>query len=289
MVAPALLFTLVLGIYPMIASLWISFLDYDLLSVANEGSSFVGLRNYVTLFGDPRFLQTLVNTVVFTLLAVAISILLGVILSQAANAPMPGRSILRTVLCLPWLVPPAVAAAIWMWLFQTERSPINAVARDAGLIGNNIGFLTDSGTWGPFSIPMMSVIAVRVWNGLPFVIIFLLAALQSIPKDHYEAAQIDGANAWSRFRHVTLPALGPVLAVLVALLFMTGFGHFEINYVMTGGGPQNLTNVLAVFSYQQAFSFFRFDYGAAASGVILVLTSLVCVFYIRAQIRSDND
>lgn len=257
--------------------------------MAEHGPPSVGPRNYASLRDDPRFVQTLANTVVFMVIAVGASIGLGLVLARAANAPFRGRSVLRTAICVPWFVPPAVAAAIWMWLLQTERSPITAVLQGLGLTDGAIRYLTDTATLGPVSLPMPSVVAVRVWNGLPFVVILLLAALQSIPKDHCEVAQIDGAGAASRFRHVTLPALSPVIGVLLVLLFMTGFGHFEINYIMTGGGPQNLTNVLAVFSYQQAFGFFRFDTAAAASGVILVLTSIVCVFYIRARIRADHD
>ena len=285
MVAPALILTLFLGIWPMIASMQISFQDYDLLRVREHGTPFVGLRNYITVFNDPKFVQTVVNTVLFTAIAVTGVIGLGLLYSQVLNARFRGRTVVRLLVVVPWFVPPVVASAIWMWMLNADRSPINDLLMDWGLIDSNIRFLTDRDSWGPFSIPMFSVAAVRIWNGLPFVVVFLLAGLAAIPKDLYEAADIDGANLIQKFRHITLPLLMPVLGVLLMLLIMTGLGHFEINYIMTGGGPSNLTNILAIFSYQQAFEVWRFDNGAAASGVILLLTGIVCVIYIRNQIK----
>jgi ABC-type sugar transport system permease subunit len=287
MVAPALILALALGIYPMLSSLVMSFQHYDLLRIREIGTPFAGFDNYIAVFSDPRFLQTVGNTVLFTIIAVAISVTMGLFLAQIVNANFRGRAIVRTLVCIPWFVPPVVAAAIWMWLLQTDRSPINYLLSDLGLIDSNIRFLTDTSTLGPVSIPMLAVSVVRAWNGLPFIVIFLLAGLQSIPTSLYEAADVDGANVWQKFRFITLPMLKPVLAVLLTLLFMGGLGHFEINYVMTGGGPQNLTNIMAVYSYQQAFMFFKFDYAAAASGVILVMTSLISIFYIRTQVRTS--
>jgi multiple sugar transport system permease protein len=285
MLTPALLITAALGIYPMLNSLWMSFVEFDLLRIHDFGTPFVGFDNYAAVFADPRFVQTVVNTVLFTALAVSATLAIGLLFAQLLSANFRGRTILRMLVCVPWFVPPAVASAVWMWLLNTDRSPFNFLLRDWGLISSNIRFLTDSTSWGPFSLPMLSIVAVRVWHGLPFAFIFILAAMQSIPKSLYEAAEVDGATLMQRFVHVTLPSLRPVLAVLVTLLIIGGLGSFEINYIMTGGGPQNLTNVMAVYSYQQAFSFFRFDLASAASGIIFILTGLISVFYLRSQFR----
>ncbi|MEP4770353.1 MAG: sugar ABC transporter permease [Roseibium sp.] len=287
MVAPALLLTAILGMYPMIKTVIISFQKYDLLSIHRDGITWVGLTNYANILSDERFLQTVSQTVIFTILAVAISVAMGLFLSQIINARFRGRGIVRTVILSPWFVPPVTASAIWIWLLDSSTSPINHLFRDWGLIDSNIRFLTDSSTVGPFSIPMMSIVAVRCWNGLPFIIIFLLAGLQSIPKSLYEAADMDGAGIVQKFRHITLPMLRPVLLILLALLFLGGFGHFEMNYVMTAGGPRNLTNVLAVWTYQEGFEFLRFDKAAAASGIILIMTVFVSAFYLWAQSK-DN-
>lgn len=288
MVLPAVLLTLFLGLIPMLTSLGWSFLEYDLLRVQEHGTPFVGLENYQTVLGDDRFLRSISNTFLMTGLVVVIAITLGLLLAHAMRAEYRGRAIVRVLICAPWFVPPVVAAAIWTWLMNADRSPINAVLMDLGLIDSNIRFLTDSATWGPFSIPLLSVTAVRVWNGLPFVVIFLLAGMQSIPRDLYEAVDVDGGNLWSKFRYVTLPLLRPILGVLIMLLLITGIGHFEINYIMTGGGPQDLTNVMAVYSYLQAFSFFRFDLASAAGGLILIITGVICIFYIRTQLRNEG-
>ena len=285
MVAPAMLITAALGVYPMLFSLWMSFVEYDLLRINEFGTPFVGLDNYVEVFSDPRFVQTLLNTIIFTVLAVAATLGFGLLLSQVLNTNYRGRTAMRMLVCVPWFVPPAVASAIWMWLLNTDRSPINFLLQDLGLITSNVRWLTDSATWGPFSIPMMSIVAVRVWNGLPFAVIFLLAALQSIPRSLYEAAEVDGASLMQKFRYVTLPMLRPVLAILITLLVIGGVGSFEINYIMTGGGPQNLTNIMAVYSYQQAFSFYRFDLASAASGVIFIMTGFISIFYLRSQLK----
>lgn len=287
MLAPAILFTLALGIYPMLASIYISFLEYDLLRVRTHGTPWVGFENYLHVFNDAKFVQTIVNTGIFTALSVSGVVTFGLLLSQVLNGEYKGRVIMRLLVCVPWFVPPVVASAIWMWLLNTDRSPINHLLMEWGFIESNIRFLTGRESWGPFSVPMFSIVAVRIWNGLPFVVIFLLAGLQSIPKSLYEAAEVDGANLLQKFRYVTLPLLAPVLGVLLMLLIITGLGHFEINYIMTGGGPQNLTNTMVIYSYQQAFEAWRFDIAAAASGIVLIATGLIAVVYIRRQLRKD--
>ena len=283
MVAPALLITALLGIYPMIRTMILSFQSYDLLS--EERNQWVGLENYREIMSDDRFIQTVLQTVVFTFLAIFLVVVLALFLAQVVNAEFRGRAVMRTLIFTPWFVPPVVASAIWIWLLNANVSPINHMLLEAGVIERKIRFLTDSDTWGPFSIPMLSVTAVRVWNGLPIAIVFILAGLQSIPRSLYEAADMDGAGVVSKFFHVTLPLLRPVLLVLLALFFMGGFGHFEMNYVMTNGGPRNLTNVLAVWTYQEGFQFLRFDRAAAASGIVLLMTSVVAVLYIWLQAK----
>ena len=289
MVAPALIITIILGVYPMIDTMLISFQSYDLLSIQTEGTKWVGLDNYREILANEKFLQTVSQTVIFTILAVGVSVAIGLFLAQVINADIRGRAILRTVILSPWFVPPVVATAVWLWLLEANTSPINAFLLDAGIVERKIRFLTDSDTLGPFSIPMLSIVAVRCWNGLPIIIIFLLAGLQSIPKSLYEAAEMDGGGVWAKFRYVTLPMLRPVLMVLFALLFLGGFGHFEMNYIMTGGGPRNLTNVLAVWTYQEGFQFLRYGKAAAAGGIVLVMCAFVSVFYLWAQSKDNRS
>jgi len=288
MVAPALLLVLALGVYPMVDSLRLSMVQYDLMRLDTDGTPFVGFANFQTIFENPRFLGAFLNTIIFAVIAVGCVTFLGLLIAQVLNLNMRGRGALRTLVLVPWVIPPVVASAIWMWMFQPERSPINQVLKAMGLIEGNIKFLTDAtNTLGPLSIPMLAVSTVRIWGGLPFVTVMILAGLQSIPNDIYESAEIDGAGTLQKFWFVTIPMLRSTLAILVTLLFIGGLGHFEINYIMTGGGPGNLTNILAVMSYQQAFTQYRFDLASAISSVILVLTGIVAALYIRDRMTHD--
>ena len=288
MVAPALLLVLALGVYPMLDSLRLSMLQYDLMRMDTDGTPFVGFANFRTIFENPRFLGAFLNTIIFAVIAVGSVTFLGLLIAQVLNLNMRGRGALRTLVLVPWVIPPVVASAIWMWVFQPERSPINQVLKALGLIEGNIKFLTDAtNTLGPLSIPMLAVSTVRIWGGLPFVTVMILAGLQSIPNDIYESAEIDGAGTFQKFWFVTIPMLRATLAILVTLLFIGGLGHFEVNYIMTGGGPGNLTNILAVMSYQQAFTQYRFDLASAISSVILVLTGIVAALYIRDRMTHD--
>ena len=288
MVAPALIVSLLLGIYPVIDTFRISLLQYDLLRIGQEGTSFVGFQNYLEVFQNSQFLQALINTVLFTAIAVTAVTTLGLLVAQLLNAEFRGRGLVRMVAMIPWFVPPVVASMIWLWMFQTDRSPINQVLRELGLISTNIQFLTDTSSFAYISLPMLSVSAVRVWGGLPFVTLFLLAGLQSLPKDIYEAAKIDGAGQFQRFFLITLPLLRPVLGILLVLLILGGLGHFDVNYIMTKGGPQGLTNLLSILSYQQAFVFFRFDLAAAVSTLIVLLTAPLAIYYIVNQVRDPS-
>ena len=287
MVAPALILSLVLGVYPMIESLRMAFLDYNLTSRGTKGTPFIGLANYRAIFNDPTFSQALLNTVLFLVIVVSLVIALGLLVAMALHVDFKGRGLVRSLALIPWFIPPVVASSIWMVMFQPERSPINQILRELGLITVNLKFLTDAtSVFGPITVPMLAVSAVRVWTGLSFTTVMILAGLQSIPLEMYEAADIDGANVWTKFWFLTLPMLRPVLAVLVTLLSIGSVGHFEINYIMTGGGPLNATNILAVKTYTEAFAFFRFGTAAAMSSIILVFTSIIAFFYIRDQVRS---
>lgn len=287
MVAPALILSLVLGLYPMFESLRMAFLDYNLTTRETRGTPFIGLANYRAIIADPAFTQVLTNTVLFLIIVVSLVVFLGLFVAMALHVNFRGRGLVRSLALIPWFIPPVVASSIWMVMFQPERSPINQILVGLGLIEYNLKFLTEATqVLGPITVPMLAVSAVRVWTGLSFTTVMILAGLQSIPEEMYEAADIDGAGYWTKFWYLTLPMLRPVLAVIVTLLSIGSVGHFEINYIMTGGGPLNSTNILAVKTYAEAFAFFRFGTAAAMSSIILVFTSIIASFYIREQIRN---
>ncbi len=288
MVAPAVIMVLIITVWPIIESVRMSFLAYDLMRVNIDGTPFVGLKNFRTVLQDQRFTISLRNTFLFAIIVVGSVILLGLMLAQLLNMSFRGRGLLRSLVLVPWVTPPVVAATVWVWMYQPERSPINQVLRALGLIDSNVRFLYDTTTFlGGVSIPMLAVSSVRIWNGIPFVTLMLLAGLQSISAELYEAASIDGANAFGKFRYITLPSLAPVLAILITLLSLGAIGHFEINFIMTSGGPRDLTSILAVLAYRQAFLFYRFDLGAAISTIILVITSVLAAIYVRYRFAAS--
>jgi len=287
MVAPATILVLVLSVSPMFITLRDAFYDRDLLRPASYGVPFIGLEHFrKLLFEEPRFWRTFSNTIMFVILAVSVSTTLGLVMALVLNQNWRIRGLLRSLVLVPWVTPPVVTSGIWIWLYSAERSPINHVLRLLGIIQRPIAFLSNwEAEWGPINLPMLSVASVRVWRGLPFITLMLLAGLQSISEELYEAAEIDGANLWQRFRFVTLPLLWPVLQVLVTLNTINGLGIFDLHYIMTNGGPVDRTNVLAVLLYQNAFEFYKLGYGAAVGVVILLMTGTIATIYLRSVVR----
>ncbi|WP_167046490.1 sugar ABC transporter permease [Salinibacterium sp. ZJ454] len=289
MVLPALLIVAVFGLYPMFDTIRLSFLDYDIFRVNFAGTPFVGFDNYVAILTDPEFLQTALNTATFGVVVTVAIVGLGLGVAPVLNRKLFGTGLLRGVALMPWFVPGIVASAIWLWIFSPGQSPINQVLMELGWIDAPIRFLGETGTWGPFSIPLIAIAIARVWGGLPLAITLLLAGLQSIDNAVYDSAKVDGANRWQTFVHITLPLLRPTIFILTALLLIGTVGHFELVYLMTGGGPANLTNVLAVYSYHEAFVNGQYGLAAAASSIILVVSAIIGAVYMVLDRRTRES
>lgn len=288
MAAPALVILAVLGVYPMLETLRLSFLDYDLFRIRFAGAPFIGLDNFATILSKPAFIQTMGNTLILAFIVTSSIIVLGLAIAPVLNRKFFGNGLLRGIALMPWFVPGIVASAIWLWIFSPGQSPINEVLMNLGLVDAPVRFLGDTSSLGPFSIPLLSIAVARVWGGLPFAITILLAGLQSVDTSVYDAAKIDGANTAQTFFRITLPLLRPTLLVLTMLLLIGTVGHFELVYLMTGGGPANMTNVLAVYSYQEAFVNGQFGHAAAASSIVLILSSVVGVIYLIVDRRKQG-
>jgi multiple sugar transport system permease protein len=190
---------------------------------------------------------------------------------------------------IPWVVPPPVAAAIWLWLYSTTFSPINDLLVRSGLIAQPIAFLGDPTRVGPFSWPLLSVLVVRIWEGSPFASVMLLAGLQSISPALYEAAAIDGANAWQRFWRITLPLLQPVFQLILVLGAIGFFSHFNVNYIMTKGGPHDMTNIVGVYLYLVSIELYKLGYGSAIAGALLIVTGTLAALYIVRSLRTLEE
>jgi multiple sugar transport system permease protein len=269
---PALLVILCLVAYPFMMAIHLSLTD---AWVGSEGK-FVGLRNYSDLMHNDIFLQTLKNSLVFTVFAVAAKTFLGMALALLLNAKIRFQRIFRGAILLPWVIPNTMSTLGWLWMFDPLFSVLNWVLKHAGLIQSNVSWLSNP-YWAMFSI-----ITVNVWRGLPFFAITLLAGLVSIPQELYKAAQIDGAGATRCFFRITLPLLRPLLLIVVLFSTISTISDFNIVYILTRGGPMNLTHLLATLSFQMGLSGGRLGLGAAVSLFMFPVLCVVVYFQLKS-------
>jgi multiple sugar transport system permease protein len=272
LIAPAALLLICLVAYPFGMAIYFSLSDYW---VGSPGG-FVGLANYRAIFANEVFRQTVWNSFVFTAIAVVLKTLLGVWLAMLLMRSLPFKRLVRGFVLLPWVIPTALSTLAWWWMFDSLYSVVNWTAIRLGIIN------PPGPNWlGMGSYAMAAVIAVNVWRGLPFFAITVLAGLVSIPREFYEAAEVDGAGSWRRFTQVTLPLLRPVLAVVVLFSTVFTFADFNIVYVLTRGGPMNSTHLFATLAYQVGLNGGNLGQGAAISLFLFPLLALVVFFQLR--------
>jgi len=288
MLLPAIIGLCILVVYPVAQGLILSLYDYTLLFPSRP---FIGLGNYVELFTRDRiFWGTFSNTVAFTIgNGVGSTVIaIGVALLMARVGRF--QTFVRGVVLLPWLVPSVVISTIWLALYTPDFSPINDILLRLGIIQTRISFLGNLDFQiGPITGPFIAILVVRLWFSFTFKAVLLLAALVNIPKELYEAASIDGAGPWTKFIHVTMPGIYPQLMIILTLTLIGNFGYFDINYLMTKGGPLNFTNVMAVQLYTMAFEHFRLGYAAAMGVVILLFTSVIAFAYVRFVLNRNEE
>jgi multiple sugar transport system permease protein len=262
-VIPAGLTIFFLLIYPLCYGIFISFFNTNLVNRWR----FTGLMNYVNTLRNSAFLFSIIRSLVFTLFVVSGHFILGFIYALALNTRIRYRILFRAVLLLPWLFPEVVVALLWKWLYNPNYGLFNGILLQFGFIKEPVLWLSSS------LYAFAAVIITCIWKGYPLVMIQVLAGLQIISADLYEAAMIDGCSKTQLFRHVTLPGLKPVLLVTLILDTVWWFKHFTITWLLTSGGPGNSTMVASIEIYKQAFQFF--EWGPAASGAAVVF--LICV------------
>jgi multiple sugar transport system permease protein len=274
---PATVLLVVFLTYPLGLGIWLGFTD---TKVGREGM-FVGLENYEFLWDDAVTRLALFNTLFYTFVASVLKFFLGLWLAILLNERLPFKTFFRSVILLPYIVPTALSAIAFWWLYDAQFSIISWVLVKAGLIDNYIDFLGDP--WNA----RLSVLAANVWRGVPFVAITLLAGLQTISPSLYEAAAIDGATAWQRFRHITLPLLTPMIAVVMTFSVLFTFTDFQLIYVITRGGPLNATHLMATLSFQRAISGGALGEGAAiAISMVPFLLAAILFSYFGLQRRA---
>jgi multiple sugar transport system permease protein len=274
---PAALLLLVFLTYPLGLGTWLGFTD---VKVGRDGE-FVGLDNFRFLAGDAVARLSLFNTFFYTLVASILKFVLGLWLAVLLNERLPFKAFFRAIVLLPFIVPTALSAIAFWWIYDAQFSVISWTLTRLGLIDRYVDFLGDP--WNA----RLSTIAANVWRGVPFIAICLLAGLQTISPSLYEAAALDGASGWQRFRHVTLPLLTPIIAVVMTFSVLFTFTDFQLIYVLTRGGPLNATHLMATLSFQRAISGGSLGEGAAlATAMVPFLLAAILFSYFGLQRRA---
>jgi multiple sugar transport system permease protein len=270
--APAMIVIGLLVAYPIGYSFWLSLHRYNLKLPALE--RFVWFQNYVSLISDPTFLSSLRVTVAFVVVVLVLTVVLGTALALVLNETFLGRGVLRSLVLLPWAMPGVVNGLMWRTIFDAKTGALNGLLLQLGLIDSYQAWLTSP--TGAFLITAFA----QVWNTLPFTVIILLAGLSTIPGEQYDAAKVDRAGVVQRFTQVTLPWLLHPLLIVLILETMNAFRAFDTIYVLTGGGPGDATNVIAVLNVRTVLTYTDFGLGSAYSWVITIVTLVISIGYI---------
>ena len=277
-VLPALIVYGIFKLYPLVSGLHMSLLRWDGI----DDPKYIGLRNFEKILRDEMTVKVLMNNAHYAVGTVVGKIVLSLLLALLLNQALRGRTFYRTSLFMPVVMSFVVVGVLWSWLFNPQFGLINNL-----LYGLGLGFLVQD--WlGDVAVALNSLILVDIWKWYGFHMVIFLAGLQSIPDELYEAARIDGASFWQQFRHVTIPMLQPVMIVNVTISVMGAFNVFDIPFIMTGGGPANSTNVMALHIYIRGFKFYRFGFSAALSYVLLVIVTIVAALQLKLMTSGDN-
>ena len=276
LVLPALAILALFIAYPFALGVWLSLTD----KLVGKPASFVGVENFVTLWDSQIFRRTVLNTFIYTVAATMLKLVLGLALALLLNQKFRFQRLARAASLLPWIVPTVLSTMAWLWLFDATYSPFNWILIHLGVLTQGIRWLGDP------VLAMLSIILVNTWRGIPFFAISFLAALQTISREVYEAAEIDGAGTLATFWYVTLPLIKPVLFVVLLFSIIWTFADFQLVYALTRGGPYNSTHLFATLAYQIGLGAGALGRGAAISlfmFLVLVLVVIVQLWFLRRE------
>ena len=269
--APSILVILGLVGYPLVYAFWLSLHNYDLTKP--QATRFVGLQNYVQMLQLREFWHSLRLTLQFTFGVVTLTVVGGLLIALLLNESFKGRGILRAVALIPWAMPPVVSGTMWKWILDSRVGFVNALLSELGVIETYKGWLVDK------NLVMGSMIFVSVWQSIPLAAILLLAGLQAIPVDLYDAAKVDRAGPWQRFRHVTLPWLLQPLLIVVIVRTTFALRAFDVVWTLTFGGPGDATTFLSWRTYQTAFRYLNFGLGSTYAFWLALLSMVMAILY----------
>lgn len=274
MITPSVLLILMVSIYPFLSGIWLSLHNCNIIK--NNEKKFIWFRNFIQIVAEDReFYKVLGYTVIYTISVVIISYVFGLILALLLNRDIKFRGLLRALILIPWVIPPAVACISWSWVLNDHFGFINVFLKNIGIISSPILFL------GKSEMARVTVIFTSAWKAFPFMMVVMLAGLQSISKELYEAAYIDGANFFKSFRYVTLPMLRSVSMIAITLMFIWTFNNFENIYLMTRGGPAQSTEVLSILTYNTAFYRGNISYAASMSTLMMAVLLIISILYLK--------
>jgi multiple sugar transport system permease protein len=276
-IGPALIALVALVVYPLLYGFYISFFKTNL----GNRWDFVWLKNYLDIFSDKTFVTQVWITLKFTAIVVVAHFIIGTFLAVVLNQKRKGITFFRTILVLPWLFPEVVVALIFKWIMNPLYGLLNNALLELGLITENISWL------GSTKFAFVSVVAVAIWKGYPLVMVNVLAALQSVSEDIYEAAKVDGANKIQTFFKIVLPSIKPVLTTTLILDTVWWFKHYTIVWLLTNGGPGSDTSIISIEIYKQSFNYFSFGKAAAMSVVVFFICLIISKLYRRFLDNED--
>jgi multiple sugar transport system permease protein len=282
LIAPTVLLVLGLMVVPIVIVIGYSLFDNV---VTNQNPAFVGIKNYVTVLTDPNFWNAVSNTLVFTVISVVVHMLIGVGFALMLNSKLVHalpRAIFRAIYILPWIFTASVVAVLWRLLLDPS-GVINYVLTTIGVIHEAVPWL------GTPATALIAVTVINIWSGYPFFMISLLAGLQGVPTDLYEAARVDGAGLIRQFFSVTLPALKPIIFSMALLDLLWTTQQFTLIWATTGGGPINHTEVVSTYTYKLAFNSYQFSLASTSAVVILIASLFVAIFYVRQQKKASQS
>lgn len=274
--APAWLYVAVFYLYPLAGSVRMGFQNYTVSSFYTGVAPYVGWANYRAVLHDSHFGRTVTNTLLFTAGSLLFQFCVGLALAVFFNRAFPLGGPLRSLLLVPWLLPLVVSGTAWRWILDTDSGVLNHALLGAHLIGHPVPWLASTHD------SLIAVTLVNIWVGIPFNMVILYGGLQSIPGELYEAAALDGANAWRRFRHITLPLLRPVTAVVLTLGLIYTVKVFDVIMILTQGGPAGSSQTLTTFAYNLSFQQLEFGRGAAVGNLLVLVAVVFAAVYLRA-------
>lgn len=269
LVAPAMIFIIIIVAWPLAETVRLSFMEADL-----GGEKYIGTQNYQDLLESRKFQQTVTRTFYWMFISVLLKMVLGLIGALLLNAAVPGRALFRVLVMPPWVIPIAIGTIGWLWLYNGYFGVLSGMAQRLGITDGPFEFLAYK------TSAFYSAVVTDVWVGVPMVTLFFLAAMQGVSRDLYEAAWVDGAGRWYRFRRITIPQIMPVIISMSLLSAIFTFNSFEIIWILTEGGPRGATTTLIVDTYKTAIGNYKFGEGSARAVIIVILLGAFSLVYL---------